>query len=250
MAVTDLLLEVDDLTVRFGGLTAVNQLSFRVSNGELLGIIGPNGAGKTTAFNAIAGAVQPTSGRIRIGARTVSGLSPEKVARSGIARTFQSVRLFKSMTVEENVRLGAIAVCPSMSAAADRANSVIRTLNMEALRESPVSVLPLADQKRVEIARGLALSPKLLLLDEMMSGLNQDETQEIIDIIRQLNAEGLTIVVIEHVLKVIMDLSHRLLVLDQGELIAEGAPRTVMKDRRVVEAYLGRGAAQRFASGQ
>jgi len=250
MATTNPLLEVDDLTVRFGGLTAVNHVSFNVGDGELVGIIGPNGAGKTTAFNAIAGAVQPTSGQIRLGARTVSGLPPEKVARSGIARTFQSVRLFKSMTVEENVRLGAIAVSPSMSAAADRGNTVIRTLNMEALRDSTVSMLPLADQKRVEIARGLALSPKLLLLDEMMSGLNQDETQEIIDIIRQLNAEGLTIVVIEHVLKVIMDLSHRLLVLDQGELIAEGAPRTVMKDPGVVEAYLGRGAAQRLASEQ
>jgi branched-chain amino acid transport system ATP-binding protein len=238
------LLKVEGLTVRFGGLVAVNEVSFELAEGELLGIIGPNGAGKTTAFNAIAGAVRPTSGTIRIGNSTVSGLPPERVARLGIARTFQTVRLFRSMTVEENIALGAIAVSDSMHAARARAGEISALLSMEHLQHKEVTELPLADQKRVEIARGLALSPKLLLLDEMMSGLNQTETRDIIGVIQKLNRQGLTIIVIEHVIRVIMELSHRVLVLDHGSLIAQGAPQVVMRDPHVVEAYLGSRAAR------
>ena len=241
---TAALLRVEKLTVRFGGLVAVNELSFGVADGELLGIIGPNGAGKTTAFNAIAGAVRPTSGTIRIGESTVSGLPPEKVARLGIARTFQSVRLFRSMTVEDNIALAAIAVSPSMQAARDRAREVAALLSMEDLLDKEGGALPLAHQKRVEIARALALSPKLLLLDEMMSGLNPSETRDIIGVIQQLNDKGLTIIVIEHVIQVIMELSQRVLVLDHGTLIAQGGAREVMRDPHVVEAYLGRSAAR------
>ena len=238
------LLRVEGLTVRFGGLVAVNDVHFTVDEGELLGIIGPNGAGKTTMFNAVAGAVRPTSGTIRIGDELVSGKPPERVARLGIARTFQSVRLFKAMTVSENVTLSASTVCPSMAAARARADEVAELLGMAALQRVRVEELPLADQKKVEIARALALRPRLLLLDEMMSGLNQAETRDIIGVIKQLNGDGLTTIVIEHVLRVIMELSHRVLVLDHGVRIAEGPPREVMGDPRVVEAYLGRSAAK------
>jgi branched-chain amino acid transport system ATP-binding protein len=240
------LLRVDNMTVRFGGLVAVNDVSFAVDEGELLGIIGPNGAGKTTSFNAVAGAVRPTSGTIRIGDQLISGRPPERVARMGVARTFQSVRLFRAMTVAENVTLAASTVCPTMAAAGRRAAEVAELLGMEALQAAQVDELPLADQKRVEIARALALAPRLLLLDEMMSGLTEQETRAIIGVIRKLNDGGLTIIVIEHVLRVIMELSHRILVLDHGVLIAQGPPREVMADPHVVEAYIGRQAAQTF----
>jgi branched-chain amino acid transport system ATP-binding protein len=242
------LLRVDNLTVRFGGLVAVNDVSFAVDEGELLGIIGPNGAGKTTTFNAIAGAVRPTSGTIRIGSgtaeRLVSGQPPERVARLGIARTFQSVRLFAALSVAENVTVAAGTVCPSMTSARRRADEVIELLGLGALRGKEIGELPLADQKKVEIARALALEPRLLLLDEMMSGLTQDETRELITLVTRLNADGLTIVVIEHVLRVIMQLSHRVVVLDHGTLIAQGPPKQVMTDPLVVEAYLGAAAAK------
>lgn len=239
-----LLLRVDALTVRFGGLVAVNALSFTVADGELVGIIGPNGAGKTTAFNAIAGAIRPTSGTIAIGVEPVSGLPPERVARLGIARTFQTVRLFHAMTVRENIALAAVGRSGSMADSWERASDVAGLLSMEGLLDKDVSELPLADQKRVEIARALALSPRLLLLDEMMSGLTQTETRELLGVIKQLNRQGLTVIVIEHVMKVIMELSHRIIVLDHGVLIAEGEPRQVMTNPAVVEAYLGRRAAR------
>ncbi|PRZ42313.1 amino acid/amide ABC transporter ATP-binding protein 1 (HAAT family) [Antricoccus suffuscus] len=240
------LLKVSSLTIRFGGLLAVNNVSFMVNNREILGIIGPNGAGKTTTFNAIAGAQRVTSGQIKIDDVSIVGRSPERVARAGIARTFQTVRLFGELSVEENITIAASTVEPSMTAARNKARAVADKLSITELLDANVSELPLALQKKVEIARGLALSPRVLLLDEMMSGLTATETSEIISVIKGLNADGLTIVVIEHVIRVIIELADRVLVLDHGELIAEGEPRQVMRDKNVVRAYLGVSAARQF----
>ena len=240
------ILTVSALTIRFGGLLAVNNVSFTVNNREILGIIGPNGAGKTTTFNAIAGAQRVSSGQIQIGDVTIVGRSPERVARAGIARTFQTVRLFGEMSVEENITLAASTVEPSMTTARTKARAVADELSIAHLLDANVSELPLALQKKVEIARGLALSPRLLLLDEMMSGLTATETSEIISVIKGLNADGLTIVVIEHVIRVIVELADRVLVLDHGELIAEGEPSVVMRNKNVIQAYLGLSAARQF----
>jgi branched-chain amino acid transport system ATP-binding protein len=243
MTVAGNVLKVDSMTVRFGGLVAVDGLSFEVEDGGLLGIIGPNGAGKTTAFSAIAGNVGLASGHIYLEGQRLDGLRTESVARKGVARTFQSVRLFRRMTVIENLVIAASSVSRSLKAARSKADEIMSTMELAPLAERHPPELPLADQKRVEIARALSLSPRLLLLDEMMSGLNPQESETIVQIVRRLNEAGLTIVLIEHVLDIITSLSDRILVLDHGRLLVEGAPEKVMSDVKVVEAYLGQKAA-------
>lgn len=238
------LLTVKDLAIRFGGLRAVQDLSFEVAEGEILGIIGPNGAGKTTTFNAIAGAQRPTSGSIDIDGIPITGRSPERVAAAGIARTFQTVRLFAEMTVEENIAVAASTVEPSAAAVRTRVVEVAEQSGLGRILHAHTNEITLADQKKVEIARALALSPRILLLDEMMSGLTTSETSDVIALIKKLNSSGLTIVVIEHVIRVILELAHRVLVLDHGILIAEGEPHTVMRDPEVIKAYLGAQAAR------
>lgn len=234
------LLEVRDLTIKFGGLTAVDGADFAVRQGELLGIIGPNGAGKTTLFNAIVGVVKPTHGHILFKQQRIDGKQPDQIARMGIGRTFQTVRLFNSMTVLENVSVASSTVEESLGLAEERADEIIRLIGLQHRAHQKVNAVPLADRKRTEIARALATKPDILLLDEMMSGLNITETTEIISLIRRLNAEGLTMIVIEHVLRVMMELSHRIVVLDHGALIAEGEPTKVMENPLVIEAYIGR----------
>ncbi|TAM74569.1 ABC transporter ATP-binding protein [bacterium] len=233
-------LSVENLTICFGGLVAVDAVSFGVAKGELVGIIGPNGAGKSTTFNAIAGVAAPTSGTIHFDGQRIDRLPPEQVSRRGIARTFQLVRLFRSMSVLENVMVGATSSSHSLQAARRRAVETLEMLGLGPRTHNRISTIPLADQKRTEIARALASEPAILLLDEMMSGLNPQETDEIIALIRTLNQAGLTIVIIEHVLRVVMSLPQRIIVLDHGRLIAEGSPQVVMHDPLVIEAYIGR----------
>ncbi|MBO0731595.1 MAG: ABC transporter ATP-binding protein [Acidimicrobiaceae bacterium] len=232
-------LEVRGLTVRFGGVVAVRDVDLDVREGELLGIIGPNGAGKTTLFNVIAGAIRPTKGIVSLGGERLSGKRPAERARAGVGRTFQTVRLFKTMTVEENVRLAAAVNTRSGAEARRRVDHTLGLLDLDFCRDRVPGELTLAEQKRVEIARALSMGPRLLLLDEMMNGLTAEETDNLMEIVSGLHRGGLTVVLIEHVLRVVTSLCSRVFVLNYGRAIADGAPEEVMRMDAVREAYLG-----------
>ena len=238
----DATIEVRDLTVRFGGVTAVDGVSFDVLSGEILGVIGPNGAGKTTMFNAVTGMVRVAGGAVRAAGRDITNARPEKVTRIGIARTFQLVRLFRSMSVAENVAVGALATGAGYRAARTEASRVIDLFGLGDVRDTPVGALPLATQKKTEIARAVATGPKVLLLDEMMNGLTREETASLVGLVRELNAGGLTVVLVEHIIPVIRALCGRLIVVDHGKLIATGTPAECLADPVVVEAYIGAAA--------
>lgn len=235
------LLQVEGLTRRFGGLIAVNGLNMTVGPSEIVGLIGPNGSGKTTALNLLSGALKPDSGEIRLAGKSIGGLPPHRIARLGLARTFQLVRVLPSLNCVENVKAGlAFRAEPVWGeAATDQAAALLHRVGLGSKVGQMAAQLTYIDQKRLELARALALSPKLLLLDEWLAGLNPSELQEGIALIHTLRQEGLSIVLVEHVMDAIRSLCDRCVVMSAGAMIAAGTPATVLADHEVIRAYLG-----------
>ncbi len=253
------LLEVEALTVRFGGLTAVNEVSFSVEEGTIAGLIGPNGAGKTTCFSLITGFLPPNGGRVRFRGRTLTGLPPHRIAREGVARTFQKTSLFPRLTVRENVMIGQQArlvprVWPALARTAaqqreltavrERANDILDLVAMSAVLDVEARTLSYGEQRHLAIAIALASRPALLLLDEPAAGLTPAESRRLMDLIEQIRRSGVSVLLVAHDMKVVMGICDRIVVLDHGQKIAEGAPREIRQHPDVIRVYLGEATAR------
>ncbi len=233
------LLEVRGVTKRFAGLTANDDVSFQVAEGEIVSVIGPNGAGKTTLFGCITGFHRPSAGRVIFGGRDITGMTADRVCRLGIARTFQIVQVIADMTVLENAMTAAFLRARTRRASEVRAEEVLATVRLDGKRDFLGAALTIADKKRLEVAMALATGPRLLMLDESMAGLTRVELRAFVELLRDVRKRGVTLVVVEHVMEAVMQLSDRVVVLDAGRKIVEGTPREVVVDPRVVQAYLG-----------
>jgi branched-chain amino acid transport system ATP-binding protein len=251
---TKKLLEIKDINVKFGGVTALNNVNLHVNEGEIAALIGPNGAGKTTVFNIVTGYYTPTSGDVVLDGESISGLRPYKIARKGLGRTFQNIRLFGDMTAAENVATAADSLNKSGLVGAlfgvprsrrdekdsmEKAHELLRFIGLDHRAEQMAKNLPYGDQRRLEIARALALNPKVLLLDEPAAGFNPQEKVELGELIRKIRDRGFAVLLIEHDMSLVMKISDRISVLDFGQKIAEGAPSEIQNSQRVIDAYLG-----------
>ena len=246
-------LELENVTKRFRGVAAVDGVTLAIAKGEIVGVIGPNGAGKTTLLNCISGVYRLDGGDIRWHGESIAGLPPYRVARLGIGRTFQIVKPFGSMTVRENVMAGALfgsdEARPAVRAASEHADSVLDLVGLGAKADQPVTALTIPDRKRLEVARAVATRPRLLLLDEVMAGLNHVEIDDALEMVRKVHATGVTVVLIEHVMRVIVGVCERVIVLDLGRALVDGPPDVVLSDERVIQAYLGERYARRLRGG-
>ncbi len=246
MTATSPLLQAEHLSVRFGGLAALDDITLAVPNGSIVALIGPNGAGKTTLFNLLSGFIRPQRGSVRFEGRDITGLPPHATCRLGMARTFQIVQPFIGQTVRENIAVGSHLHHARRPAALRAAEAIAGRVGLASQLDKPATRLTIAGRKRLELARALATEPKLLLLDEVLAGLNPREIDEVLPVIRGVRDGGVTVVMVEHVMRAVMNLSDEAWVLSNGRLIAHGTPREVTSHPAVIEAYLGHGTAARM----